>query len=197
MRKGAGINLLVTLLASTKKMYRIIATVLVMLAAKTSTTQPHQDNLASYRLGKQALIVKEPTYYKLSFADCKSLIPQRGDETITEANLNPQEISLLKTELAQAVKRYNKKVHNNEIFKISLKDFGVQYIAYFNGKGEKIIWINGFNEKDIEIFYPKERTNYSSRIIGFDVLDGGNGYFNTFINLLNNKIAPISIHGFA
>jgi hypothetical protein len=88
-------------------MYRIIATVLVMLAAKTSATQPHQDKLASYRLGKQVITDKEPTYYKLSFADCKSLTPQRGDETITEANLNPQEISLLKTELAKAVKRYN------------------------------------------------------------------------------------------
>jgi hypothetical protein len=178
-------------------MYKTIATIMVVLATEMSVAQPHQDKLASYSLNKQNIVDEGPSYYKLSFADCKSLIPQKGDEIITEANLNPQEISLLKTELSKAIKRYNKQVHNNENFKISLGDFGVQYIAYFNGNGEKIIWINGFNEKDNKIFYPKEHINYSSRIIGFNVLDGGNGYFNTFINLSNNKVAPVSIHGFA
>jgi hypothetical protein len=67
MRKGAGINLLVILLASTKKMYKTIATIMVVLATEMSVAQPHQDKLASYSLNKQDIVDEGPTYYKLSF----------------------------------------------------------------------------------------------------------------------------------
>ena len=176
---------------------RITITIPVLAVVSVCIAQSHQDNSIGYQISKQSIVDKGPIYYELSYADCKSLIPQRGDETITEASLSLEEFKLMKTILLKAVKQHNRRVHNNKDFRIDLEVFGVQYIAYLTSKGEKFVWINGFDIKGNETFYPKQKTNFHSHIIGFDVLDGGNGYFNTLINLSKNGTAPIRIHGFA
>jgi hypothetical protein len=70
-------------------------------------------------------------------------------------------------------------------FIINLSQYGRQYVAYYNKKGEKEVWINCFCAV-INDEWKK------AILIGSD---GGNCFFNLTINLSTEKITEFSVNG--
>ncbi len=91
----------------------------------------------------------------------------------------------MKHTLQLAVNKYNQKAGSS--FKIDLKNYGVQYSVYFDSKGRKAIWINGFCDS--------MRSDPAVKII--EAFDGGSCFFNTNIYLGRKKLSMIAIHGVA
>jgi hypothetical protein len=117
---------------------------------------------------------KKPDYYKLP----------------SEIELSSDELIKMKKALRRAVNRYNYEMHEYKSWQIILGEYGVQYKMSISKKDEKIVWINGFC-KDSGFNFK----NLNSEVI--NVLDGGNCFFNTTIDIKSGEVAPIVIHGSA
>ncbi|HET9505410.1 MAG TPA: hypothetical protein VFO93_17840 [Hymenobacter sp.] len=86
--------------------------------------------------------------------------------------------------------RHNYEMYQYKSWQIMLGEYGVQYKVSINKKVEKIVWINAFCKESGFNF-----KNLDSEIV--NVLDGGNCFFNTTINIKSGEVAPIRIHGSA
>ncbi|WP_223650080.1 hypothetical protein [Hymenobacter psoromatis] len=123
-----------------------------------------------------------------------------SDEITYEYYELPSDIQLTQTEfeamkmlLSKAVSRYNHRVsYKYKQMKILSGNYGIQYEAKLDKKGNKIVEINAFAKEEGEQKEYKELTTKR-----FVVFDGGSSYFNTVINLKRKKAAPVFIHGFA
>lgn len=138
-----------------------------------------------------------PVYYELNFDSFKKYIDfmrLNTHEIAYKASLSLQEIIAMKEILRQEVSEYNEQVEYSEYYRVDLVSFGIQYVPYFDKEGEKLIWLNGFT-KDSSFHRTKDSAYFESGVI--DVLDGGNGYFETTINLTTGKASGIQIHGSA
>ncbi|GAB3634536.1 hypothetical protein GCM10027422_01260 [Hymenobacter arcticus] len=138
-----------------------------------------------------------PVYYKLNFDGFKSSMKfawELAKEGIIEAQLSPPETTRMKEILISTLAAYNEYVDYNEYERVDLDGFGIQYVAYSNKKEEKIIWINGFTLKS-NWHSPEDASSFESYAVL--VLDGGNGYFETTINLTTGEATGIQIHGSA
>ncbi|MDJ0367075.1 hypothetical protein QMK33_18145 [Hymenobacter sp. H14-R3] len=138
-----------------------------------------------------------PIYYELNFDGFKNSLKfewELTQEEISEAHLSAQETKLMKKLLISALMAYNEYVDHNEYERVDLDGFGIQYVAYSNKKGEKISWINGFtlenNSHNLE-----DASSFEAHAVL--VLDGGNRYFETTINLTTGTTDGIQIHGSA
>lgn len=136
-----------------------------------------------------------PVYYKLSFNGFTSSMKfawELAKEEIIEAYLSPQETTRMKEILISDLMKYNEYVNYSEYERIDLDGFGIQYVAYYNKNREKIIWINGFKSNS--------NSHSLADAVSFElyavcVLGGGNGYFETSINLTAGEATGIQIHG--
>jgi hypothetical protein len=138
-----------------------------------------------------------PVYYELNFDSFKKYAEfmwSNAHEIANRATLSPQEIATMKEMVSEAVEEYNERIGYNQYYQVKLVNFGIQYAAYFNAKGEKVIWINGFT-KDSPFYRAEDNSYFESDVL--EVEDGGNGYFETTINLTTGKASGIQIHGSA
>jgi len=102
------------------------------------------------------------------------------------AKLSGNEIAGIKTILKKAVDEYNVKPTRGE--KIGeLEEYKFQFVALFNPKGEKEVWVNAFCN-DFE-------RNWQNEIIG--VKDGGSCYFNFYVNLNKQTFDRFYVNGSA
>ncbi|MDJ0367072.1 hypothetical protein QMK33_18130 [Hymenobacter sp. H14-R3] len=124
---------------------------------------------------------------------------------VAKAPLSPPEIALMKEMVIKAVEVHNERVNYSEYKQVILggvassrgyshPGYGIQYVAYFNEKQEKVIWINGFAKASS--FHSEEGSAYFEATV-VDAEDGGNGYFETILNLTTGRAADFSIHGSA
>lgn len=136
-------------------------------------------------------------YYKIDYDIMNGkLLNLNGTSIImSEAALDEEEISLMQEVLSKSIFRFNRNTRKYPEMKIELRNYGVQYLAYLNEKGQKIIWINGFCDDMSLSFNPKIIRNYNRVII--TAFDGGSCYFNTSFRLKGRKSVAIYIHGMA
>jgi hypothetical protein len=138
-----------------------------------------------------------PVYYEINFDSFKNYVNfmhLTAHELANKASLSMRELAIMKQIVVKEVEEYNECVEYNEYRQIKLARFGVQYVSYFNKKREKLIWLNGF-EKDSSFYRLKDDFYFESNVV--EVEDGGNGYFETTINLTTGKASGIQIHGSA
>ncbi|WP_143305463.1 hypothetical protein [Chitinophaga vietnamensis] len=64
-----------------------------------------------------------------------------------------------------------------------------QYFGFINAKGEKVIWVNSVWDK------AGSHAKVAAELV--DVSDGGSYYWNTFINLSDEKLLQFAINGVA
>jgi len=103
------------------------------------------------------------------------------------APLSGMEINAIEATLLDAVINYNKKVEN-EGFRIKpVENYKRQYVAVFNKKRQKEVWIN--------FFCSPPGSNWRKSI--FTVDDGGNCFFSIKINLITNRYYDLSVNGYA
>ncbi|RZJ93114.1 MAG: hypothetical protein EOO60_05865 [Hymenobacter sp.] len=136
-----------------------------------------------------------PVYYKLSFNGFTSsmkFVWKLAKEEVIEACLSPQETTRMKEILISDLMEYNEYVSYSEYERIDLDNFGIQYVAYYNKKREKIIWINGFNLNSNSHSLADAA---SFELYAVCVLGGGNEYFEISINLTTGEATGIQIHG--
>jgi len=77
------------------------------------------------------------------------------------------------------------KFHNRTSF-IHLTDYKRQYIPSLNDTGQRVVWINCFCEAHGE--------DWKKNIVGLDVMDGGNCFFNLKINLSDLTFREFAVH---
>lgn len=90
-----------------------------------------------------------PVYYELNFDGFKKYVGYMRlttHEIVNEAPLSPQETATMKELLVKAVQEHNERVKYSEDYQVILAHFGIQYVAYFNKKEEKVVWLNGFTK---------------------------------------------------
>ncbi|RZK27312.1 MAG: hypothetical protein EOO63_13765 [Hymenobacter sp.] len=140
--------------------------------------------------------MQEPTYYEVSFATAKSFIASWSNKEIeAPTQLTDLEVAMMEVMLTEAVSNHNEQVNYSKYSALELGKYGVQYTPYLTKAGEKLIWINGFMLKKYESFTNEKDGDYSQGVVF--VLDGGNNYFTTTINLTMQKIVPVRINGTA
>lgn len=142
-------------------------------------------------------IMNYPVYYELSFEGFRKYVEYMRLTThdiVDKVALSPQETVAMKAILVKSVDEYNERVEYSEYYQVTLAYFCIQYVAYFNKKREKVIWLNGFT-KECSFYSSKDSSYFESNVV--DVEDGGNGYFDTVINLATGKASGINIHGSA
>jgi hypothetical protein len=107
------------------------------------------------------------------------------------ANLTDEEILQLDTLIRKCATEMNNSLEEKirEYYSIDFKKYNYkrQYIAVFNNKGEKEIWVNGFCNT--------WNKRWKEELIF--VHDGGNCYFNLKINLSTKNCYQISVNGYA
>jgi hypothetical protein len=104
------------------------------------------------------------------------------------AKLIQSEIEKLESIVQQAVTDHNQHVINKGLEILPLEKYYRQYVATFNEKGEKVVWINFFCSIEYNDDWRKE-------IVYVD--DGGNCYFSLRINLSTRKAYQIDVNGYA
>jgi hypothetical protein len=144
-----------------------------------------------------------PVYYELNFDGFKKHMRLTAHEIVAEASLSAPEIALMKEMVIKAVEVHNECVNYSEYKQIilggmvsslgfSYPGYAIQYVAYFNKRQEKVIWINGFAKASS--FHSEERKSFFEATV-VDAEDGGNGYFETILNLTTGEAASVRIHG--
>jgi len=102
------------------------------------------------------------------------------------AKLSEKEIASVKNFLREAVNAYN--TEQRKDFAIgNLAEYKFQFIAFFNEKGGKEVWVNGLCS-DFE-------RDWRSEII--QVKDGGSCYFNLYVNLTKQSFNRFRVNGSA
>ncbi len=106
--------------------------------------------------------------------------------------LNIEEI--IKKEVSKIINSHNKELDEyyqkyNTDRDEDLYKYASQYVAYYNSKGEKIVWIDFFCN-------PEEFENWRIELKP-DVEDGGNCFFNLKVNTETNEIFDFYINGVA
>ena len=76
----------------------------------------------------------------------------------------------------------------NRLLNRKPEDYYRQFVGAINEKGEKIIWVNCFCEKEINFF-----KDWKTNIIM--VADGGNCFFNLKINVDKNNYFDVMVNG--
>jgi hypothetical protein len=82
-------------------------------------------------------------------------------------------------------KQYPQKNILKHEFIIQLEYYGRQYVAMFNEKGEKEVWIN--------CFCSALDSDWKKEIIS--VSDGGNCFFQVTVNLTQGRYVDLYVHG--
>jgi len=139
-----------------------------------------------------------PVYFELEFEAFEKFtkfMGLRNHEVIASAQLSQQDVLKMRQLLPEAVMQYNERANYSHYSRIDLANFGLQYAGFLNKNGEKIIWINGFTLKNSPFCNPNDTSGFESNAVL--VLDGGNGYFDTTINLATEETDHIQIHGSA
>jgi hypothetical protein len=100
---------------------------------------------------------------------------------------NVQAWILTKLEVEQAETILQDKLGND--YK-HLKKHKRQYLGIYNSHGERIVFINGFHQRTLQ-----RHPNWRKNIVF--VLDGGNNYFESEINIDKMKVETFIFHGSA
>ena len=104
-----------------------------------------------------------------------------------------QEIDKAETALRTELKELNKQLinqHTTPIIHKKLKKYKRQYFGYIDNKGNKILRINCFWDKDND-----SRDNWLKDRIS--VQDGGSYYWNIKFNLNTGKLFDLQVNGYA
>jgi len=105
-------------------------------------------------------------------------------ETVQATEVSREEIVGCEDLLKSYIADYNEEAY----YKIDLKKYGRQYIPVLTGKGEKIIYVNFFCD-------PESFDYRSSELVQVD--DGGNCYFQCWIDLTSKKVFQFAENGIA
>jgi hypothetical protein len=95
--------------------------------------------------------------------------------------------SLTKLEIEQAENILDNNLGN---YYNHLKRHKRQYFGIYNSQGERIVFINGFHQSTMQ-----RHPNWRKNIVF--VLDGGNNYFESEINIDKKKVETFLFHGSA
>lgn len=97
--------------------------------------------------------------------------------------LNQTEIVIVEDLIEKAVNKYNEKQKDGQKIK-DLNKYKRQYIPVINKEGETEVWAN---------FFCREEQDWKRNVIVVE--DGGNCYFNLYINLTKDSTYKFSING--
>ncbi|MEZ5425679.1 MAG: hypothetical protein R2747_05400 [Pyrinomonadaceae bacterium] len=97
--------------------------------------------------------------------------------------LNYLEIEQVETLFKQAVEENNKTAREGQKIE-NLDKYRLQFIPFLNQQNEKVIWINGFCSN---------QPGWEKELVL--VKDGGNCYFNLYVNLTQNSFEKFQVNG--
>ncbi len=148
-------------------------------------------NLSRYSAVKKAIVDLEKKYITKSkqVSDNFAVInynPQKHNfifENAKPTKLNQSEIQKVESIVSKTIGKYNEK----QINALKIKDLGKykrQFIPVINEGGKKIVWGN---------YFCRANKNWKREILV--VMDGGNCYFNVFVNLTKSESEKLSVNG--
>ncbi|WP_162910576.1 hypothetical protein [Hymenobacter oligotrophus] len=188
-----------------------VASTLVLVVMLLANTACHDKNGRETKTNAQAAINSFPSNQGLPPLDSSrfTVIPydlERDKHRLSKvkgASLTAQEIVFTEYLLNVCVSKHNleqriklqkmRETHpkitlKESDFIINLPNYKRQLVAFYNGKGEKKVWVNCFCK-------PLNGTEWRRKVVEVD--DGGNCYFNTVVDLRRMKCLGLSINSVA
>ncbi|MDP4218675.1 MAG: hypothetical protein Q8927_20955 [Bacteroidota bacterium] len=103
------------------------------------------------------------------------------------APLSKDEVDRIEVYVQKTMSECQRRAGKYRIFPQPVDKYMRQYIAIFNARGQKIVWVN--------LFCTDDGFNWHKQV--YMVEDGGGCYFNLKINLATRKVYDLMVNGIA